>query len=165
MQTSKSDAWPSSGKTALLRYFVVFLSIDLEQLSLADLVQLPLICSLLQEYQTRKKARRILETRLMPPGEIVPAHVAASMMEKSLLEHFKEDDLASGKLYLRRLLPLASCLSVAENDPKKEECRKYFVPGLRELVAKGRIHPADLPCMSQECMRKAVEELAETRTS
>ena len=56
---------------------VVFLSIDLEQLSLADLVQLPLICSLLQEYQTRKKARRILETRLMPPGEIVPAHVAA----------------------------------------------------------------------------------------
>ena len=91
----------------------------------------------------------------MPPGDIVPAHIAANIMEKSLLEHFKEDDLASGKLYLRRLLPLASSLAVADDDTRKDECRKYFVPGLRELVTKGLIHPADLPCMSQECMRES----------
>lgn len=76
----------------------------------------------------RSKARMILEAAFMPPGSVIPPTTAASRLEAALHQHFGEEDLGSGKRYLRRLRAVWGYL--AHDSPSA-------LPQLRELVATG----------------------------
>ena len=79
----------------------------------------------------RKKARFILEMALLPPGYLLPPVFAAKLLEETLHEHFSEEDLSSGRRYLRRLKGLMDFL-----DPSGQK----YQPAVRQIIAIGAIH-------------------------
>ena len=76
----------------------------------------------------RKKARLILEMALLPPGHLLTPHIIANAMEDALYTNFHEEDLTSGKLYLRRLKAIVDML-----EPGAEKHQ----PVIRQILALG----------------------------
>lgn len=87
----------------------------------------------------RKKARLFLEMALLPPGYLLTPHSLANAMEEGLYESFKEEDLSSGKLYLRRLKAMMDLLQPGG---------KNYQPVMREIIAAGGLplYPESAEC-------------------
>lgn len=76
----------------------------------------------------RRKARLFLEMALLPPGYLLPPQSAARLIEEAMHKHFHEEELASGKLYLRRLKAIMDLM--LPGSPK-------YQPAIREIIAAG----------------------------
>ena len=76
----------------------------------------------------RSRARLILEKALLPPGCLLTPHMIAQAMEEALHTHFGEEDLTSGKLYLRRLKAIMDMLELGS---------KKHQPAIGEILALG----------------------------
>ena len=88
----------------------------------------PVLSKVLKKEQIREEARTILEAAFMPRGTLVPPKMAAGYLESAVFEHHEEDDLGSGKNYLRQLHLLWNWLA-----PEGES----YQPELAVMVASG----------------------------
>lgn len=80
--------------------------------------------------RVRKRTRCFLEMAMLPPEYQLPPATAASVLEAALHAHFNEEDLSSGKRYLRRLKALMDLF---------EPGGKKYKPAIRDVVMTGEL--------------------------
>ncbi len=93
------------------------------------------------EQLIRRKVCQVLEVALLPPGYLLTPQILANAMEEALYASFKEEDLGSGKLYLRRLKAMMDLL---EPGGKKHQpvIREILAAGMSSIVSSGQMGSA-----------------------
>jgi hypothetical protein len=107
----------------------------------------------------RKRSRGILDYSLRPPGDVISTALSADIMEKTLFQYFKDESSRTGTLYLQKLHSVASALKEDVHPATCEIGRTYYIPGLRRIVAEGKLHPADVVLMEQTELHKTLSDL------
>lgn len=80
----------------------------------------------------RRKARLFLERAFLPPEYVLPPQASARVLEEALHQHYSEEDLMSGKRYLRRLRALMEIL---------EPGGAFYQPAVRQIIGQGKSLP------------------------